>query len=501
MKKLEDFIEDHSILFLAAIAVAYLGSRVLQLGNIPYYMHKDELETAFRTVSVAHFGYADHAGQFPLYVYAAAFLMKLKGGMFSLKLFRLVSVAAGFTGLVFTYLYILQMTGKRKYGLLGAVLVLTLPVFFVSQRTGIPYYLFLELMPAAFYFLIKGIDSDRKLLYVISSVLFSLTLLADGPALIIVPIFLVVTYIYLLIIKKARAKDLLFFHLIPFAVVMLSVVFTFAPDTGMDPSRFLSNITGLGRLLNDEHPYNASSSFGTLFIFSIPVLIVGCVVSFKKVISTFKEKSYDARVILWIFTFSSLVCTLLSSDGDIPKNSHVFFWATALMCEGLIYISENLRYAYLIEIAAHLFLLLVLGQYYYINFNSELNNSEDHEQGIVVDKSVGEAIKATEAEFGDRNICVITENFDGRNLMVAAYTAASPAEYESFKDKDDFSIGNVSVVSPGDGEAAASDVDISEDGDTVYVINEAEHGDIIEKLTQNGWGAMYVKEYTVCYRQ
>ena len=119
-----------------------------------------------------------------------------------------------------------------------------------------------------------------------------------------------------------------------------------------------------------------------------------------------------------------------------------------------------------------------------------MNNSADHEAGIVVDKSVGEAVKVSLKELPGKDISIITDNFEGRNMMIALFGGASPDEYSTFSDSDSFSFGNIRVNT-------GSEYDTG--GNTVYIINQAEHQDIIDSLTNQGFGNLYLKEYTICY--
>ena len=103
MRKIEEFFEKYNYIFLAAMVFLFVHSRYKYLGEISYYMHRDELESAYQALCLSHFGPVPGTG-IHLLVYLGAIIMKLKGGLFSLKLFRLISVAAGLFGMIFSYL-------------------------------------------------------------------------------------------------------------------------------------------------------------------------------------------------------------------------------------------------------------------------------------------------------------------------------------------------------------------------------------------------------------
>ena len=441
MKKAEEIFEKYNILFLLPVVAIYLYSRWQYLGEICYYMHIDELKAAYDSMSLAKYG---NTSQHSLYIVAAALLMKLKGGVFSLKLFRLINVAGGLFGLIFSYLTVIEMTGKKKNAFVEAMLYATLPVFFISQRAGLGEYLFLEIIPAAYWLLLVAFRTKKKFCYALSTLIFAVITLFSG---------------------------------------VLDQSFGFA--------NIPANIRNILALVwDDGHPFNISQTFGTIYIFSLIPLAAGVIVTLIRLVTAVKTRSYDSSIILWIYTVSCVIFGLLCANADTRACNGLFFAVSLLICEGLIYISDNLKGALIIEIAVYLICFKFFTYYYYENFNSEVNNSADHEAGIVVDKSVGEAVKVSLKELPGKDISIITDNFEGRNMMIALFGGASPDEYSTFSDSDSFSFGNIRVNT-------GSEYDTG--GNTVYIINQAEHQDIIDSLTNQGFGNLYLKEYTICY--
>ena len=74
--------------------------------------------------------------------------------------------------------------------------------------------------------------------------------------------------------------------------------------------------------------------------------------------------------------------------------------------------------------------------------------------------------------------------------MIALFGDVSYDEYSRFKDDDSFTSGKIRVN---------ADNEFDTSGNSVYIINQAEHQDIIDNLTAQGWGNLYLKEYTVCF--
>ncbi len=476
MKKIEDLIERFALPLLVIVAFVTLLSRYFSLGDICYYMHIDEVSEAYEAITRANTGASANAADPSLFILVSSLIMKIKGGLFSLKLFRLLSVAAGLFGLVFTYLTVQELTGKKRYALLSAVLVASLPVYFISQRTGIGAWLFLEIIPAAYYFLIRGTASSKKSMFIVSGLLFALCMFTCDTAVVVVPLFVLITGVYLSMKKKCELAG--FAGLVfPAAISIVIIAVTPFPGPAVSFASIPDNLMNFMKIVwDDGHPYNVSSTFGTVYVFSIPCILVGAFISIKKLIKAVKAHEYDHSLMLWVFILCDLLIVLMCDEADVRSANALFFAITLLLVEGLVWISENIKGVFIIELAVYSLCLGILGYYYRANFNSEVNNSTDHEQGTVVDKSVGEAVKETLKTMPDKEIAVVADDFGGRDLMIALFAGEN----------------KISVNPEGSTD---------ESGNTVYVINQAEHQDMIDDLTGKGWGNIYLKEFVVCYKQ
>ena len=486
------YLKKYNFIWLFPVIAIYVYTRWKYLGEISYYMHADEMKSAFDSMLLAGYGRGSFDRLPSLYVLLGGLLMKIKGGLFSLKLYRLISIAGGLFGMIFSSLTVKEVTGKEKYAFLEAVLITTLPFFFISGRTGVSDYLLVEIAPAAFYFLIKSIKSTKKYFLIISGILFGVLLFTTEYAYLFVLLFMCMTIIYLIFIRKMSISDALRIGLgfaVPFALFLIA----FPKSAGFAFSNVPDNFMNIKAMFwDDGHPFNISSSFGAIYSFSVPIAIIGAVSSVKNVISSVRKKYYDVHTVIWLFIIASFVSDLLIEGADIQKGNVMFFAVTLILIEGLMFVAENLKGAFAVEVVVYLVCFWFFTGYYYENFNSEVNNSTDHEMGIVVDKSVGEAIKASMKLMPDRTVRVVTDNFEGRNLMIALFAGISREEYEDFKDRDSFETAGISV---------SEQTDETADAGCVYVINEAEHSDIASSLAAQGWGCIYLKEYTVCFMQ
>ncbi|MBO4375490.1 MAG: glycosyltransferase family 39 protein [Lachnospiraceae bacterium] len=502
MKKASDFFEKYNLIFMIPVIAAYGFTRLFYLGEISYYIHMRELEAAYEAFSLARFGTDSTLsgvstffgglgdGHSALLILLSAALFKVKAGYFSLKLFRLIAVAGGLFGMIFSYLFVWEWTGRKKNAFTAAVLVTTLPIYFLSQRDSVEEFLVLSILPAAFYFLAAGIKRSKAWLFLLSGIVFALALFSCSSAVLIVPVFLAVSVMYMIFVKKLSIPRAAFLIIPVIAGLVIMALFS-GLHVNADFGKIVSNIRRIRVMFwDDHHDFSVIPDFGTMYVFSIPILITGVVVSFKKVLVSFRERTFDMSVIIWLFLVTGFICCLTIPKADIAACSALFFAITMLLAQGTVYIADNLKGTFPVIMLILFFSLGVLAHYYFVNYNSELNHSKDHEKEIIVDKSAGEAVKAALKMFPGRGVTVFAgEDHEGRNLQIALYAGASPADYLSFRDSDNFSFGDIEV-NPTDGDF---------DYGRVYVIDQAAHPDMIEMFSSVGWGMTALKEYTLFY--
>jgi len=496
-----EFLKKYNPVFLIPLAGIYFFTRLFLITEIPYYLHMDELQEAYEALCLAVFNTDSTGASSPLFfnglgnghsaflIYLGALALKLKSGGFSLKLFRLIPVAGGFFGLVFTFLFDRLFTGRSKAALTGVLIYVTLPLYFISQRNYSEDFLPLSILPAAMFFLLYGIKRSKIWAYFVSGLVFSLTLFAGRNTLLFIPVFVLLSLIYLFItktIKPGQAAALC----LPVLISLILLVFSSGSRDYIGFSYVITNIRRIRRLFwYDGHDFYGIRVFGAMGFFSVPLLLTGAFISLKRAFDHIKKREFDREGLIWIFIISGFT-SLFYENAGLNVSSPLFFALTVLMTEGLIFIGDNLKGAFPVFAAVYILGLSLLCQYYFVNYNSLLNHSTDHSKGILVDKSCGEALKAAMKMYPDRKVTVFSGDFEGRDLLIALYGGASPYEYRAFCNKETSSFGNVSVNPEGD-------FDLS--GATVFVIDQAAYPDLINEFSSQGWGTMYLKEYSVFY--
>ena len=138
-------------------------------------------------------------GQSAMYTYLGAILVKIFG--YSLFLIRIPAVLFGLLTLIFGTLLAKEIGGKR-FSVLIALLITICPYFLMASRWGLDCNLMLGLFTVSIYTLLKAIKCGKIKLYVLSGILFGLTLYTYALSYIIIPLVLLGIVIYLIYTKK-----------------------------------------------------------------------------------------------------------------------------------------------------------------------------------------------------------------------------------------------------------------------------------------------------------
>ncbi len=366
------------IIILAALSAVFIFSRLFRLDTIPAGMHLDEIGISYDAFCLKSFGtdrfgrrypvyptnYGD--GNSPLYTYMLMLLLEIFP--WSVTITRLPAFICGLFCFFFSYLLIYELYKSRTAALLGPLLVTIIPYFFASERWGLDCNLMLSLLTVAMYFLIRAVNKDTISSYVLAGCFMGLTLYTYVLSYIILPVFLMLTFIYLLIIKKTDIKKALFCA-IPFVILAIPLLLEQLVNIGLIPefsllfsdfrrlnsyrsSEFsLSNIPGnIGLiyhcLIRDGiFSYNCFNEFGPVYLCLIPLLIAGIISGGRKALNALKNHKYDHFVPVFMLGFIIyFVRMLIATPDNIYKINSIFLVFLIFIAEGTLWLFECLNY-------------------------------------------------------------------------------------------------------------------------------------------------------------
>lgn len=348
--------------------------RLYQIDSVPNGIHIDEAGMAYDAWSLAHYGvdrfqmpypvYFTNfgGGQNALYTYLCMMFIKIFGGDVNILLMRLPGITINLLAYLAGVYLIREAYGKR-WSIAGAFLLAILPYFIMQCRFGLESNLLVNMLTISVTALWIATKKEKKRFYLLAGVLWGITYYTYAISYIANTAILLVIFLYYFALSKEKIKVIqnwicLFvpvillglplalmlavnqFNLPQFQIGMFTI--TKLPKyRGGEIS--LSNIkTNLPLMfetlfLRDWLPYNAFDHYYTMYVFSIPFIILGLCVS---LIETVKKALKKEKSLVVIFTciFLCYFLTGLLIGGDyvnVNKINGIFFAQFFMLVTGL----------------------------------------------------------------------------------------------------------------------------------------------------------------------
>ena len=287
------------------VLILFLISRVYKIAEIPVSVYWDEASIGYNAYSIAtdlkdewgdklplHFR-AFGEFKLPVYIYTVAIFVKALG--LNEYAVRLPAVLYSLGTLIVVYLLMKKITGKEWTGILASFILSFSPWFFIFSRTGY------EATAGLFFFLLGTylfLLLDKGRIYVLGAILsFVLSFYSYNSFRIIIPIWLVLLLIYKFHEFKKIRKYLLVLILsaVLFLISLIPVYRLYKYDAGgvrfaqvevTSKLDFVKNYfshfdPNFLFLKGDTNPRSQIPGHGQLYLFEIPLIILGLIAIFK----------------------------------------------------------------------------------------------------------------------------------------------------------------------------------------------------------------------------
>ena len=353
---------------LAVIAAISVFVRVWQFGSVPGGFNQDGAMAAVDGFAIGQYG-TDRFGTFmPAHFYAwgngqmSAMLPYMIAPL--TRLFGLNPVTARlpllFTSLcggVFLYILVKDIFGKRTAWIAAAVVALN-PWHLVQSRWAVDCNLLPHFFIAGLCFLNKGLQGNRKHIF-ISMIFFGLCMYCYGVALYTIPVFLLITAVYYCVVKRLKPTDVLIsagIYLLvawPFLITMAINFFKwetirlpfmtiqYYPESTRSGdilffseqpvSQLISNAEKLisATLLQAKDlPWNDVKQFGTMYLFSMPFVILGII----QVVSSKKNAQYPLVIIALV---TAIISGLITNGVNVNRINIIYYVLMILLAVGI----------------------------------------------------------------------------------------------------------------------------------------------------------------------
>ncbi len=356
-KKLDIYIEKHYKLILFIMYFVYAFTRLYRLAEVPSGMHFDELGIAFDSLSMA----TDHidrywyrfpvyfinfgGGMNAMYIYVLAVFIAVFG--YSKFLLRLPSVIFGLVLTVCAYHMGIELFKSKKAALFTTFMVMICPYFFMAQRWALESPLLVTFFTVGIYFMIRGIATNQYRFYILAGVSYAGALYTYAISYLIIPLFLVLTVLYLwrtrkLVLSKFFLMGGLIFVLaIPLFLFLavqngylneIKTAYFSVPRLPMYRSGEIT-ITNLPKnlymlknlLLYDWLAYSALPEFGTVYYITIPLFLYGIFLSIKNTFHSVKTKTYDAASLVLSMFLCIFSIVMVLDSPTISRAGSIYF--------------------------------------------------------------------------------------------------------------------------------------------------------------------------------
>lgn len=486
--------------------------RVALIDKVPNALNVDEVSAGYEAYSVLNYGVdrngnflpvhfvAWGSGQNVLYSYIMIpFILIFGLNVFSIRLpMALIGVLA-----LFLFYKFIKNVENKKVAIIGLAFLVICPWHIMKSRWGLESNILPELILLSSFILIKYIRTkNAKLLYLFAGVL-GISTYAYGTSYFFVPVFLGITLIYLLYKKNIKIsqaiKTLLITGIIASPLIIFTIINTFdLPQINLGfttiprltanryqevssvfSGSFLKNslnnfIESIKIVIfqNDKLEWNALKWYGICYIFSIPFMILGIFINFRK------NKENISKNIINIWFISSLLLMFVC-EPNINRINVIMFPIIYYVVIGISATIEKSRKVMPI-------ILILLYIYSFISFCLYYFN-KNFDEMFVFEGGLQEVIEYVDSK--EENV-YITNKIKEPYIYVLFYTKSSPVEFKEtvtyFTKGSNFevvkSFGKYNFYIPAD---------MVNDG--IYVIRK----DDIEKINLDGFEVKDFGKYVV----
>ena len=338
--------------------------RIIAFGSIPGGFNQDGALAAVDALSLAAYG-TDHFGTYmPAHLEAWSYgqmssllsylmipFIKLWG--FNSVTARMPILLASIAGSAAVYVIVKELFGEKC----GAITVWFLainPWHFMQSRWALDCNLFPHMFIIGLMFLIKGLKNIRWTY--ISMIFFSLCMYSYGVAFYMVPVFLLVAAIYLYRQKVVTMKQLgiavgVYFGLawpiygtmlinfmgwetvsLPFVTMQsfpgtsrVSDMLPFSENIGQQLVYNIISFLNVTILQKPDLAWNALDKFGTMYLFSMPFVLGGLVLTGYRAFKSEKGTAKISNALLVIYWISSLFVGIFINGVNINRINIIFY--------------------------------------------------------------------------------------------------------------------------------------------------------------------------------
>lgn len=415
VKKIDEIIYKYNKILFAIILVIAIFVRIYKIDTIPNGMHVDEVGMAYDAYTLQEYGVDRYLNRFPvyminygggqsaLYTYITAVFIKMFGN--SLISIRLPALSISIIAIICMYNLVKRFNGIKS-ALMITFLFAIMPWHIMQSRWGLDCNLLSSMIVISLYLLAIA---KRPIQYIFAGISFGITLYTYALSYIIIPIVLLISLIYMIYINKIKFSQIVLLG-IPIFILALPLMLMLLVNNGIiEPisnrfftipklfsyrgteihiTEFFNNIKSLKDIYtSDNYVYNSIPIFGTLYKFSIPIMIFGGIIEIYNLIKNIKEKKFSIGTIMVIVFFANIICIGITENMNVNKANSIYIPSIYFIYVALRFIYHRYKIVFSIIIIMYIINFIVFSDFYYNKYNKE------YEKIIFFDKNIINLIK------------------------------------------------------------------------------------------------------------
>ncbi|SFP69084.1 4-amino-4-deoxy-L-arabinose transferase [Butyrivibrio proteoclasticus] len=349
------------IVVSAAMLLLALIIRLYKLSDIPRGLHVDEIGMGYDSWCIAHFGVDRYLNRFPMYLsnygggqsalYCYLTVPFILVGGFTPLMLRLPSMIFSMLAGIFGWRLVRIVSGKRA-SLIYLFIFLAIPYFTQAGRIALDCNLMLGLsviMLNVLEYCLRDENYGKKICFVVLGTVTGITFYSYALSDVVLPLFYLFLVIYLIAARKKVAISSIISFAVPviiFAIpqVLLQIVNIYGlPAIHIGPMTIpivlnyrLDDIvfdqikpnlrwTFDSLFRADNTDFDSFPQFGALYMFSLPVIAFGGLLTLTRLVKSVREKKIRFESVILIYTFSVLLFGLFIQGVTTYRINSAFF--------------------------------------------------------------------------------------------------------------------------------------------------------------------------------
>lgn len=427
-------------------------------------------------------------GQSALYAYLAAIFVKIFGlNMISIRMPAfLLSIAA---------IILVYFTTKKecsvKSAQLFSFLIAIMPWNIMASRWGLDCNLLAPMIIISTCLLINAKSIKG---YIFAGISFGVTLYTYALSYLIVPVFLAFVLLYMLYTKKIKFKNFIPLG-IPMFILALPLMLMILINNGyineikgfitiqklpeyrgseISISNIKDNVKFIKKIFTtDGLTYNALPEFGTVYNFSIFLIILGGLLELNTFWHNIKNRKFEFSTVMFLLVGTVLLCLMLTVGPNINKANAIYIPMMFFIVTAMKMFYKNYKIIFYIFMILFVVFFIRFEKFYFCDYEKIYGVQQYFEKDYL------EALEYANKEYKNKDIHVFNSNAEPY-IYTLFLNKISPEEFNKGLHKDTidndlYSYNNYYFRN------------LNLDGDEVCIVNSTKDNDIYLLLQNVGF--------------